>query len=235
MRSQRALVAHNRGRVLEPYFADRRPQHQATGMPRTRQRWTDDSSGILLDRSDSVPLHGPTIEVRLEPSLSTISLRECPTRRYAEFRRQSFANLNKWLVDCRALASPHLAVVVVGNKLDREDEREVEYAEGSLWAQENGGLNSSGTELMPDCLFAEVSSLSGENVTVPFLLSARHILSAIDNGSLDPNASGTGISYGERQLRTMGSSSRLSAAFGAKRRRKSVSLGDMVGSRSCSC
>lgn len=140
--SQGALVAYDWSRVFEPYIANRRPQHQATGMPRTWHRWTDDSFGIPLDRSDSVPSHGRTIEVQPEHSSSTISLRECPAWSHAEARRQSFANLNKWLVDCRALASPHLAVVVVGNKLDKEDEREVEYAEGSLWAQENGGSDS---------------------------------------------------------------------------------------------
>lgn len=55
-----------------------------------------------------------------------------------ECSRQSFMNLAKWLTDCRALASPHLVLVLVGNKLDKEDDREVEYAEGSRWAQENG-------------------------------------------------------------------------------------------------
>jgi Ras-related protein Rab-4B len=52
--------------------------------------------------------------------------------------RQSFVNLGRWLTDCRALASAHLAVVLVGNKLDKEEEREVEYAEGAKWAEENG-------------------------------------------------------------------------------------------------
>lgn len=58
-------------------------------------------------------------------------------------RRQSFSNLSRWLTDCKALASPHLVVVLVGNKLDREDEREVEYAEASRWAQENGMITST--------------------------------------------------------------------------------------------
>ncbi|CAD6576601.1 MAG: hypothetical protein TREMPRED_001725 [Tremellales sp. Tagirdzhanova-0007] len=79
-----------------------------------------------------------------------------------------------------ALASSHLVLVLVGNKLDREEEREVEFVEGSRWAQENG------------LLFVEVSSLSGENVTTPFLLAARTVLSAIDAGTLDPDTAGTG-------------------------------------------
>ena len=52
--------------------------------------------------------------------------------------RESFANLSRWLADARALGSPHLITVLVGNKSDREEDREVEWAEGSRWAAENG-------------------------------------------------------------------------------------------------
>jgi Ras-related protein Rab-4A/Ras-related protein Rab-4B len=47
-------------------------------------------------------------------------------------------NLSRWLADAKALASPHLVTVLVGNKSDREEEREVEWAEASRWAAENG-------------------------------------------------------------------------------------------------
>lgn len=52
--------------------------------------------------------------------------------------RASFMNIDRWIQDARALASEHLVLVLVGNKLDREDDREVEYAEGERWAQEHG-------------------------------------------------------------------------------------------------
>lgn len=52
--------------------------------------------------------------------------------------RDSFVNLSRWLADARALASPHLVAVLVGNKSDRDDDREVEWAEASRWAAENG-------------------------------------------------------------------------------------------------
>jgi Ras-related protein Rab-4B len=125
-------------------------------------------------------------------------------------------------------------VILVGNKLDREEDREVEYAEGSRWAQENGETTRR-AKLIAGLLFTEVSSLSGENIITPFLLSARTILSSIDAGTLDPNEAGTGVSYGERQLRAVGSSSRLSG-FGKRKRRNSVTLGDMVGTgKGCKC
>jgi GTPase SAR1 family protein len=56
--------------------------------------------------------------------------------------RDSFLNMAQWLTDARALASPHLVAVLVGNKSDREDDREVEWAEASRWAAENGNVPS---------------------------------------------------------------------------------------------
>lgn len=51
--------------------------------------------------------------------------------------RASFLNLPRWLADARALASSDLVVVLVGNKSDREDERQVEWAEANQWAANN--------------------------------------------------------------------------------------------------
>jgi Ras-related protein Rab-4A/Ras-related protein Rab-4B len=53
-------------------------------------------------------------------------------------RRESFTNLSRWLADAKALASPNLVTVLVGNKADMEEEREVEWSEASRWAAENG-------------------------------------------------------------------------------------------------
>ncbi|KAL7425024.1 hypothetical protein Q5752_000712 [Cryptotrichosporon argae] len=142
--------------------------------------------------------------------------------------RASFANLDRWVADCRAVASPHVAIVLVGNKLDREDEREVMYEEGERWAREHG------------LTFLETSSRSGENTQAAFLTAARHVLAAIDTGELDPNASGTGVSYGERQLRAVASEMRLGSVWRrgapAKRRERDVDLRSMVSAnKGCAC
>jgi len=107
--------------------------------------------------------------------------------------RPSFDSLSSWLADARALASPDLAVVLVGNKLDQEENRQVPYLEASRWAQEH------------DVIFMETSSLSGENVEQPFLLLARSILLAIESGRLDPEKPGSGVSFGERSLKRVSS------------------------------
>ncbi|KAH8835317.1 P-loop containing nucleoside triphosphate hydrolase protein [Flagelloscypha sp. PMI_526] len=117
-------------------------------------------------------------------------------------------NLSRWLSDARALASPQLVVVLVGNKSDREEDREVEWAEASRWAAENA------------------SSLTGDNVEAPFLLAARAILLAIESGTLDPEKAGSGVSYGDRALRRVNSSSHMSfgSLSGGRRSKNTVKL-----------
>jgi Ras-related protein Rab-4B len=82
--------------------------------------------------------------------------------------------------------------------------------------------------------------VTGINTPQPFLLASQSILVLIESGELDPDAPGTGVSYGERQLRTVGSSSRLSFASGMtlasmrkgkslRSRSESVNIRDVVG------
>ena len=69
---------------------------------------------------------------------STYSGYSSPLSHLILLSRASFLNLSRWLADARALGSPQLVTVLVGNKSDREDDREVEWAEASRWAAENG-------------------------------------------------------------------------------------------------
>lgn len=104
--------------------------------------------------------------------------------------RASFTSLSSWLADARSLASPDLIVILVGNKVDlEEDLRQVDELEASNWAKQH------------DCLFLETSSWTGESVSTPFLLLTRSILLSIESGRIDPNRKGSGISYGERALK----------------------------------
>lgn len=108
--------------------------------------------------------------------------------------RSTFSSLSSWLTDARALASPDLVVVLVGNKVDLEEEnRQVGELEASDWAKSH------------DCLFLETSSLTGESVSSPFLLLTRSILLSIESGRIDPDRNGSGISYGERALKRVSS------------------------------
>lgn len=93
-------------------------------------------------------------------------------------------------------------------------------------------------------LFLETSSLTGENVEAPFALCARSILLAIESGKLDPEAPGSGISYGDRKLRRVGSGnsgSRFSFAFhdggseNGDRRNGLIRLKNSVGLKGDGC
>lgn len=52
--------------------------------------------------------------------------------------RNTFNALQNWLEDARTLASPHIVILLVGNKKDLESERDVTFLEASQFAQDNG-------------------------------------------------------------------------------------------------
>jgi Ras-related protein Rab-4A/Ras-related protein Rab-4B len=88
-------------------------------------------------------------------------------------------------------------------------------------ATDQFGLHSHAT----DVHFLEASSLTGENVEAPFLLAARAVLLSIESGTLDPEKPGSGVSYGDRALRRVNSSSRLSfGSLSNSRQRGNVRL-----------
>ena len=84
-------------------------------------------------------------------------------------------------------------------------------------------LSESSTSL--DVHFVEASSLTGDHVESPFLLAARSILLSIESGALDPETAGSGVSYGDRALRRVNSSSRLSfGSLSGKKKRNPIRL-----------
>ncbi|KAK2561146.1 Ras-related protein Rab-4B [Acropora cervicornis] len=103
--------------------------------------------------------------------------------------RETYNSLTNWLTDARTLASPNIVIILIGNKKDLDNDREVTFLEASRFAQEN--------ELM----FLETSALTGENVEEAFLKCSRTILSKIESGELDPDRMGSGIQYGDPSLR----------------------------------
>jgi Ras-related protein Rab-4B len=56
-------------------------------------------------------------------------------------RRDSYNALANWLSDARTLASSNIVILLVGNKSDLEEQREVTFLEASRFAQENGKKN----------------------------------------------------------------------------------------------
>jgi len=114
--------------------------------------------------------------------------------------RDSFSSLQNWLTDARSLASPSIAVILVGNKKDLEAQREVSYQEASQFAKEN------------DLIFLECSAFNGENVEETFLKCARSILTCIEAGEINPDKIGSGIQFGDLSLRQLHQSNEKDAA-----------------------
>jgi len=99
--------------------------------------------------------------------------------------RESYNHISSWLADARSLANPDIVIILVGNKTDLEEDREVTYLEASRFAQEN------------DLNFLETSAFSGVGVAEVFLKCGRSILSKIDSGTLDPETMGSGVQHGD--------------------------------------
>ncbi|KAF0972791.1 hypothetical protein FDP41_009040 [Naegleria fowleri] len=98
-------------------------------------------------------------------------------------RRNTFHHLASWLTDARNLTNPHTIIVLIGNKSDLEDQRQVSFEEASRFAKENG------------LVYVETSAKTGENVTKAFMETASRIYKNIVDGVLDPNSVESGIQY----------------------------------------
>ena len=71
-------------------------------------------------------------------------------------RKQSFDSVDKWINDLKAAADKKLSIIIIGNKCDLEDQRQVTKEQG-----EEKAKNS-------EVAFMETSALSGENLDKAF-------------------------------------------------------------------
>lgn len=110
---------------------------------------------------------------------------------YDATSRESFNALTNWLNDARTLASPNIVILLVGNKRDLEEAREITLLEASNFAKEN------------DLIFLETSAKTGDNVEEAFLKCSKTILAKIETGILDPERTGSGIQFGDAALRNI--------------------------------
>jgi small GTP-binding protein len=98
--------------------------------------------------------------------------------------RNSFQNVKSWIEDCRKQSPKTVFMVLIGNKVDLEDNRQVSYEEGSVFAEKNG------------MLFFETSAKTGKNIEEIFLKSSMEIAKKIDSGFYDLSNDSCGIKQG---------------------------------------
>jgi len=86
--------------------------------------------------------------------------------------RDSFYHVATWLEDAKTLTGDDIVLLLVGNKTDLSDAREVAYLEAARFAQENG------------LIFFETSARTGDGVDEVFLKVTRTILTRMASGSI---------------------------------------------------
>ena len=98
--------------------------------------------------------------------------------------RDSFNNVSTWIEDCKNQSPKTIFMVLVGNKCDLNDKRQVTAEEGKDLADRN------------EMLFFETSAKEGINVEEIFLNSANEISKKIDQGYYDLENDTCGIKKG---------------------------------------
>ena len=94
--------------------------------------------------------------------------------------RDSFNNIGTWVEECKNNGPTTISLVLVGNKTDLEDKRQITYEEGEEFANRN------------NMQFFETSALNGNNIDKLFNDSVENIIKKMQNNYY-PNLKDCGI------------------------------------------
>ncbi|KAM3140905.1 hypothetical protein pb186bvf_006916 [Paramecium bursaria] len=83
--------------------------------------------------------------------------------------KDTFDALNQWIKDAREFAKPSIQIMVIGNKLDEEQNRAISFKDASDFCKQN------------DVMYMETSALNGQFVKDAFTKLALRIIELIDN------------------------------------------------------
>jgi len=100
---------------------------------------------------------------------------------YDVTRRNTFTHVGSWLADARSNTNPHTVMILIGNKSDLDENREVSYEEAAKFAEEN------------NLLYLECSARTGDNVEQAFMSTAQKIHEKVMCGILSPTDSDSGV------------------------------------------
>ena len=97
--------------------------------------------------------------------------------------RQSFQDIENWLGEVRQHASPNIVKILVGNKCDLKDQRQVSYQEGKEFAESLG------------MQFLETSAKDKINIDEAFLTLTKAILPTVPENKRDSDQGKLYITY----------------------------------------
>ncbi|KAM3186318.1 hypothetical protein ACTXT7_004544 [Hymenolepis weldensis] len=92
-------------------------------------------------------------------------------------RRSTFQRIQNWLSDARRLTSANTVMMMIGNKSDLEEQRDVSYEDAKQLADDNNLMF-----LECSAKSADISAFRGENVEEVFLETARKIYQNVQEG-----------------------------------------------------
>ena len=98
-------------------------------------------------------------------------------------QKKSFENIEKWVNDLKVAGDPKITIILIGNKSDLEDKRQVLKDQGEEKARSFG------------CAFLETSAYSGDNIEKAFNLMIKEIYEKFSSdstgeGELDQGSKG---------------------------------------------
>ena len=96
-------------------------------------------------------------------------------------KKTSFDNVYNWIQDCRNQSPKTILMILIGNKNDLDEKREVNYEEGKEFADKY------------NMLFYETSAKTGDNIEKVFFDSACEIIQNMENGFYDLDDEQCGI------------------------------------------
>ena len=99
-------------------------------------------------------------------------------------RKETFESVDKWINDLKSSGDPKLIIIIIGNKCDLEEKREILKEQGEEKAKSFG------------CAFLETSALSGDNIDKGFEMMISEIFKKYGNDSNEDDELG-GVEKGE--------------------------------------
>ena len=88
-------------------------------------------------------------------------------------RKETFESVDRWINDLKSTGDSKITIILIGNKCDLEDKREISKENGEEKARSFG------------CAFLETSALSGDNIEKGFEMMISEIFKKFGNEAID--------------------------------------------------